>query len=373
MLNREELKDLAKVRDGDALFVSLYLNVNPVTNAKNEYLIHLKNMLKNAADALGKEKVKQITGDIEKIESYCMTNKRIFKRGLAVMSASAVDFWKEFHMSVPLKNEVIIDTSPYIKPLLDILDNYKRYAILLVGKDSARIFLIHLGEIEEYREVRSEGVPGRHKKGGWYALSEKSYERHTDYHVSLHLKDVISALDSFLSREYVGRLILGGSDKALSKVREMFPQTMAERIIGTFQADMQAQGSEILKKAETILAAYERKQEAETVDELLTKAMKNENAVIGIEDVLNALQEGRVMKLVFLKDYRKSGLSCMQCGYLTVQKIKDCPYCKGVMSRVPYLVDLVAQKAVEQNALIEVASSNKALEESGNIGAFLRF
>jgi peptide chain release factor subunit 1 len=373
MLNREELKELAKIRAGDSLFVSLYLNVNPVTNAKNDYMIHLKNILKQAADTLGKEKMKEIAADVGKIESYCKNNKRMFKRGLAIMSASTQDFWKEFHLSIPLKNEVIVDTSPYIKPLLDILDNYQRYAILLVGRDSARLFLVHLGEIEEYAEVRSEGVPRRHKKGGWYALSERSYERHIDYHVSLHLKDVVKALDSFLSQEYVGRVILGGSDEAVPKVREMLPHAVAEKIIGTFQADMQAKDSEILETSEPILAAFEKKKEEETVSELLTKAMKNENAVIGIEDVLHALQEGRVMKLVFLKDFRKSGLACTQCGHLTVQQMKGCPYCKGKMKRVPYLVDLIAQKAVEQNALVEVASENNALKRSGNIGAFLRF
>jgi peptide chain release factor subunit 1 len=235
MLNREELKELAKIRAGDSLFVSLYLNVNPVTNAKNDYMIHLKNILKQAADTLGKEKMKEIAADVGKIESYCKNNKRMFKRGLAIMSASTQDFWKEFHLSIPLKNEVIVDTSPYIKPLLDILDNYQRYAILLVGRDSARLFLVHLGEIEEYAEVRSEGVPRRHKKGGWYALSEKSYERHIDYHVSLHLKDVVKALDSFLSQEYVGRVILGGLTKRYRRSGKCFPMQWRKKSSGPFR------------------------------------------------------------------------------------------------------------------------------------------
>ena len=43
------------------------------------------------------------------------------------------------------------------------------------------------------------------------------------------------------------------------------------------------------------------------------------------------------------------------------------------MQKVNYIVDLVAQKAVEQGAMVEVVSENKKLEESGSIGAFLRF
>ena len=55
--------------------------------------------------------------------------------------------------------------------------------------------------------------------------------------------------------------------------------------------------------------------------------MKNENAVLGIENVLNALQEGRVMKLIVLQDFEQSGLSCKKCNYLSVQDIASCPFC----------------------------------------------
>jgi peptide chain release factor subunit 1 len=320
-----------------------------------------------------KAALKKVHSDIEKIESYILSNKRGFKRGLAILSSQEKDFWQEFHLAVPIKNEIVIDSAPYIKPLLDILDNYQRYAILLVGKESARLFLVHLGEIEEYTEVHSADVPGRHKKGGWFALSEKSYERHTDYHVGLHLKDVLKELDSFLSGEYVGRMVIGGSEEAVVRVRTMLPQTTAAKIIGTFQAEMFANGKEILEKVEPILRSFEEEEDAETIDDLLTRAMKNENAVIGIENVLNALQEGRIMKLVVLEDYKNIGLSCVNCGNLAIQELSSCPYCKGEMQKVNYIVDLVAQKAVEQGAMVEVVSKNKKLEESGSIGAFLRF
>lgn len=96
--------------------------------------------------------------------------------------------------------------------------------------------------------------------------------------------------------------------------------------------------------------------------------MKNENAVIGIENVLNAMQEGRIMKLVILQDYANTGLSCLNCGNLAVQELSSCPYCKGEMQKVNYIVDLVAQKAVEQGATVEVVSKNKKLRRPETLG-----
>ncbi len=373
MLNREELKGIAKMSKGDSYFVSLYLNTNPMTNIKNNYVIHVKNMFKRTTEQLDKTVTKRIQGDLDKIDAYVLANKRIFKKGLAILSSQEKDFWRVFHLALPIKNEIIVDNTPYIKPLLEILDNYQRYAILLVGKDSARLFIIHLGEIEEYTEIHTDDVPGRHKKGGWFSLSEKSYKRHIDYHVELHLKDVIKQMEMLLSREYVGRLLLGGSEEAVTKVKGMLSQTLLDKVIGTFQSEMFAKSKEILKKAEPILHAFERKRDEEMIDDLLTRAMKNENAVIGIEDVLNALQEGRMMKLLFLKDFKKSGLTCKNCGFLTVQQISHCPYCKGKTKKVNYIVDLLSQKAVEQGALIEILDENKKLKDAGKIGAFLRF
>ena len=80
MLNREELKEIAKMRDEDAFFVSLYLNVNPLTNRKNDYVIHVKNMLKQTTENLDKVVLKKINGDFKKIEAYVLANKRIFKK-----------------------------------------------------------------------------------------------------------------------------------------------------------------------------------------------------------------------------------------------------------------------------------------------------
>lgn len=373
MVSREELKEIAKLRGDNAYFVSLYLNVNPVTNVKDNYVIHVKNLLKQNAEKLDKIVLKNVSKDFEKIESYIVANKRIFKKGLAIISSNKKKFWKEFHIAVPVKNDIIIDTTPYIKPLLDILDNYQRYAILLVGRESARLFMIHLGEIEEYIEVYTEGVPGKHKKGGWFSLSEKSYERHIDYHVQRHLKDVLKQLDTLMSKERVGKLIIGGSEDAVSKVKNMLPQTISESIIGTFQADMNATGKEILEKTEPIFRAYENIKEAETIDEILTKTMKNENAVIGVEDVMNAMQEGRIMKLVMLKDFSIEGLLCKNCGHLTIQNITSCPYCKGEIEKANYVADLIAQRAIEQGAVVDIVYENQKLQEAGGIGAILRF
>jgi len=373
MLSRSELKEVTLMERKDGYFVSLYLNVDPMFNKKGDYIVHLKNMMKNTVETTDKTIYKKVKADLEKMDNYILANKRIFKKGVALLSSLQNSFWKEYHLGIPVKNELIVDKALYIKPLLDILDNYQGYAVLLVDKEFARIFLVHLREIVEYGEVYTPDVPGRHKKGGWFALSQNHYERHRDYHVGMHLKEVIEKLDSFLSGEYIGRIIIGGSDETVSMVKAMLHKKILDKVIGSIKIEMFANSSEVLSKVEPIVLNYEKKKEDGTVEALITGSMKNKEAVIGLEDVLHALQEQRVMKLIFAKDFKTSGYSCSSCGFLTTQKVTPCPYCRGKMEMVDYLIGLAGEKAIAQGALVEIVADNKKLNEAGRIGAFLRF
>lgn len=373
MFSRAELKEITSISTKDGHFVSLYLNVDPMFNKKGDYIVHFKNMIKEIAESLNPAVYKTVKGDIEKIESYVLTNKRMFKKGLALLSSVKNSFWKEYHLNVPVKNELIIDKTPHAKPLMDILDNYQRYAILLVDKESARIFVVHLGEIVEFGEVHTPDIPGKHKKGGWFALSQNHYERHMDFHINLHLNDVVEKFDSFLSGEYIGRVVIGGSDETVSLIKGKLHKTVLDKVIAIIRMEMFAKSDEVLNRVEPVLASYEKKMEEETVETLIARAMKNENAVLGLDNVLNALQERKVMKLIFIKDYKSTGYGCRLCGFLTAYKIASCIYCKAEMECIDYIIDMAGQKAIQQGALIEVIDKNKKLLNAGGIGAFLRY
>ncbi|MFZ5996623.1 MAG: hypothetical protein ACOYW7_03950 [Nitrospirota bacterium] len=395
MLNRDELREIASMNGKESRYVSLYLNVDPLLNRGGDYDVHFKNMITNAVESLDKAVYKKVSGDIEKIKDYVASHRRSFRKGLVILSSEENDFWKVYHLNVPVKNEVVIDTSPYTKPLLDVLDTYEKYAVLLVEKEDARIFVVHLGEIVEYEEVHTGGVPGKHRREGGFALSQMGIDRHmaqtgkgragiTGYrehhierhiaeHVKLHLKDVLEVLNPFLEREHINRLIVGGSDEATAATISMLHETTRAKVIGTTKAEMFLTSDEVLRRVESVVAAYERKQEEAAVESLITQALSGANAVLGLADVLTMLQERRVMKLVMLKDLKASGYQCGSCGLLTAQQIEPCPVCSGKMDQISDITDLIGELAVQQGAIVEMIADNKRLAEKGGIGAFLRF
>ncbi|MEJ2324622.1 MAG: hypothetical protein P8Y25_02030 [Chromatiaceae bacterium] len=374
MFSREELREIAKMAENGAGFVSLYLNVNPVTNPGGEYAIWVKNAIKEYRDTADPGALKLVEPDLKAIEGYIQGNRRDFKKGLAVLSSKEKSLWREYNLLVPVKNELVVETTPYIKPLFDILERYRRYAVLLVDKEAARIFVIHLGEIAEYGEIHSEDVPGRHKKGGWFALAQNHYDRHISHHVGLHLKDVIKKFEPFVAGEDINRLVLGGSEEAVLRTKSLLPKSVQPKIVGTFQAGLYEGTLDVLKRVEPVVREYEDKIEGETVGDVIQKAMKKERAVVGLEPVLQALQEARVQKLVLERDASALGLQCSACGALTEQEaVEKCPYCGGKMEGVNFLMDLAVQKAVEQNAEVLIVPESQELRKVGSIGAILRF
>ncbi len=55
------------------------------------------------------------------------------------------------------------EDTPYIAPLLEILDEYERYGVVLADKEQARLFTVFIGEIAEHYDAFAP-APVKHFK-----------------------------------------------------------------------------------------------------------------------------------------------------------------------------------------------------------------
>ena len=372
MLDIEELRTVAAINPGENYYVSLYLNVDPVTNPNGEYLVQIRTMLKETAAGLEKPVFRKVSEDLELLENYFLTQKPQFKKSVCLITQSSGGFWKEYHIAVPVQSGIYVDTTPYLKPLLSMMDAYPRHLILLLSKDEARMFVVQMGEVLEYGEVLTPDVIGKHKKGGWFALEQDRFERHTDFHVGLHMNEAIKQLSGFVQKQGISRIVIGGPEETLSMGKEKMPKELEDRIIGQFHAGMYENSREILDRARPVIDAYERSEKEKTVDELVTRAHKNKGAVLGIDDVVLMSGEKRIMTLVVDPQLKQEGYACGNCGAIALGP-ENCRWCGGDMHGVNYLIDLVMEKTVENGGRVEVVPENEKLRTSGKIGAILRF
>ncbi|MDX1600944.1 MAG: hypothetical protein R3191_05470, partial [Anaerolineales bacterium] len=88
---------------------------------------------------------------------------------------------------------------------------------------------------------------------------------------------------------------------------------------------------------------------------------------------LEAVRDGRIQTLVVQTNSQSPGVRCGSCGFLTSHSPEECPYCGTVMEPVPDAVDLAIREVMRSGGDVEIVQGSPAFQESGGIGALLRY
>jgi len=363
MLTEKELQELLKFEATEKEpVVSLYLDVDLTRHTKDKCLLVLRGLLKDVSSQADK-------ADLEKIQDFFDLEYDWQARGLAIFSCDKQGLWRVYPLGVPVPNAIYAQPQPYIHPLANLLAEYERYGVVLISREQARFFALHMGELYEY-EGTSSSVPGHHKQGGW---AQARYQRHIEEHAAQHLRNAAEALAALYKKEKWGRLILAGTEENVSLFESSLPKNLQDLIIGSFAVDMTAPLNQIKREALAVAEAFEKERDAKLVEEMVTRTAKGGAAVTGLDDTLNAVKEGRVQILLVAEGFHAPGKVCESCGYVTVQEINRCPFCSVEMKHVADVVERAVRQTIEMGGTVNIVKDNEALEKAGSIGALLRY
>lgn len=376
MITYRMLRELHEVADGRNLITSLYLNVNPERNPEAEFLDRGRSMLEGALERvranpdLSEWQKKGAERDAEKILNYLEEQAPFWMKeggptGVAIFASHTLGFWQVYPLPRPPRERAVIDLSPYVRPLTLLLDEYKRFYVVLIDPKKARLFEMFLGSIEEEEKFidvvgRVKSPPLRLKR----AVEEAVYE---------HYQKVAEVLYDRYREGRFDLLIVGGPEEAVETFRYFLPFHLREVLAGTFRADPNAPIARVLEEARKIEIRYEKEEEKRAVQALKEELKKGDSrAAAGLSDVLKALMENRVATLIVAEGFEAPGMRCPNCGYLGLKE-EVCPACKARMIRVPDIVDDIIEEAVEQGVRVEHVLEKSLLEDVGYIGALLRY
>ncbi len=371
MFSRDDLGELVEFRSEQSPILSLYLNVDPTQQAREQFKLTLRSLLKGVANEAN-------AADIQEVERYFDFEYDWQGRGVTVFSCQDADFWRSYSLAVPVQNDVYVAHRPYIKPLTDVLDAYGRYGVVLVESEGARMFLFNLGELaeatgllgEEVRRAkhgRASGVAGM--RGGAPSPSARRGEAV----VQRNLKEMAEATESFCTENGVSRLLLAGTEANVSQFQDMLSKALQDKVIGTFSVAVGAPVMEVQECSMELIEEMAQQRETELVEEMVAGWRRGSGAVAGLSDTLAALQEHRVGILLIAAGYEASGYRCGSCRYLMLSDRAECPLCGGAVEPVDDLVDTMTHRALEQGVEVEIVRGSGQLEEAGSVGALLRY
>ncbi len=335
---QECIRSLAMMDETDSIFISCYLNLEKSSASCRDFLKERELLLaKSVPDGLRKN----FSKTMGKIYSFLSKKPLGGKKGIAIFSREGSEpFFIALEFHVPLPNQIVMDLTPHIYPLIELMDTYHRYVVVISTEKSARILEVHTGSVTESLWMER---PELRKRIGreW---TKEHYRNHRKDRSSKFIKDKIRILEQVISAGGHTHLILAGSPQRTSRLKKALPKRLAERLVDTVVIGERA---EIGSVVEATLAAFidqEQKESLAAVEMLQRQINTNGLAVVGSEATLEALKRGQADMLVLAKEFYEG-------------EIKE------------KLVKL----AVRHGIKIETVSGSHVLNQYGGVGCLLRY
>lgn len=238
--------------DLHARVTSLLDEINPV--AKNESVDHEARM--------------SLRGDIERIKES-LAEERWKPGAIAIFACSGRDLYEEIPLPRRVRDEVVTDTLPHVRPMLTVLDEYHRTCVVVVDKASAQIWEIYQDELREVGRIRDRALRKPNYAAG---RVEERVRNKADELSKRHYRNVVQFLEQLFRAEDFDLLVIGGHDYEVPAFVEFLPKDMRSLVAGTFSVDpAEPVLAEVRANADAILDGYEHVEEEQYVTDIFDK------------------------------------------------------------------------------------------------------
>jgi len=354
MLGKDAIERAKRLAGHPAPVLSLYVLVNPADPDVSEYTFDYKQKpyvirAKDTLKALGvPEAIRRRVLDRLEHDAPQAVTRAIF---------AGEDFLEVFDLGVELP---VVDLrtglvearwgEPYVLPLVLALDEYERYAVVLLDEERWRLFEVYLGEVREVADAFRAVDPGR-----WRQLAEAKpgtpvgvaarggsgrdkFDRRMLAWTHRFYRQLAAETGRWLEQLGSERLILMGVPEETRYFEELLPKAVRERVVA--HLPLPAGGgrvgeAEVLRRVEEVIDEVERRKEAELLDRV------REEGAWGLETVLEALQQGRLYVLVMPWRLEGEVWICPETGYAALDAERIRQVCAGEPERADLASTLV--------------------------------
>jgi len=353
--------------------ISLYLDARVDNHGQRTFLPFVRKQLSERSKSFENQSddQKSFEEDFVRIVRYLEGELPPSVQGIAIFACSADDDWFVVGLfEAPFeRNRLFVADRPHLYPLARLVDQYRRYAVVLADTNRAQIFVFAAGRAVEKEEM--ENVKTKQTKvGGW---SQARYQRHVqNYHLQ-HAKEVVDTLEKIVREENIEHVILAGDEAVvIPMLREQMPKTIEEKIIDTLSLAIDTPEHELLDESLTAFRRQDSLTDMEKVERLLNEYRADDLGVAGVPDTLAALSNGQVEEMLIA-----AKAESIQYDEEEVQKVLKLYDVDGA---VPEELDqrtvadeLVRRANVLSSARVTFIEDSTRLERLGGVGAFLRY
>jgi peptide chain release factor subunit 1 len=357
-LTEDTLRALSEVEADEPVVVSLFLDLDPSEFATpparasqiTSLLSELDALLRD--EALSHDAAEALKVDRERIEAFLRDDLDVDgAAGLAVYASDALDVFEAVKLPDPVAAAVHVDQRPILEPVMGLQDE-GAWCVLLVTRDSARLFRGGPTGIRELRDIHSD-VKNQHSAGGW---SQARFERSVEQEVEWHLERATDLLFRHFKRRPFEHLIVGANNESLRPaLTDETHAYLRERIRGWVDIDEKhASEDEVFEAVREVMDEHVAEEERALLERFAAEQATEGRAAEGIDPVLVALAERRVETLLVREGASAPGTKCVTCGWLGPAGIRSCPVDETALDAVDNVVEPAIQAAIQQSAAVQV-------------------
>jgi peptide subunit release factor 1 (eRF1) len=375
MITLETIQRITRFEGGDLPVVSLYLGLDAdrrdrrsLASRASSLLHEIRPMAKD--NSLDREVRLSVRGDIERIEAE-LEPDRLKPGAIAIFSCSGKGFYEEVELPRRVRDRISVDATPWVRPMLAVLDEYHRTCVLILDKEMAQMWELYQGEIWETTEMLDRALR-KPDYAGWHGLEEYRVHHKEEELAKRHFRRVATVLDDFYRSGRFELLVVGGHEHEIPVFTEFLPHNLRGSVAGTFAIDANtATSADIRARAEEIVERYERDEERRWVTEVLEKHAAGGNATIGLERTLWAGSVSAIARLLVHDDATAAGVVCDETGWLA-ETGSTCVVCGKPTRKTEDVIDELAEAVIDAGGTVEHVYADTSLRDH-LVAADLRF
>lgn len=367
------LEHLINFEPTAAPVISVYLDARADQHGQQNFLPFVRKQLTELSKSYENQSEERLSfeEDFVRIVRYLEGEVPPSVEGLAIFACSAENDWFEVgQFDAPFeRNRVFVSDRPHLYPLARLIDQYRRYAVVLADTNRAQIFVFAAGRAVGRREV--ENVKTKHSKvGGW---SQARYQRHEqNYHLQ-HAKEVVDMLEKIVREENLEHIVLAGDEAVvIPLLREQMSKELTEKVIDALSLAIDTPEHELLEESMTAFQRHDSLTDMEKVERLLNEYRADDLGVAGVPETLAALSNGQVEELLIA-----AKADSIQYDEAEVEKVLKLYPADVVlpesMDQRTIADELVRRANVLSSAKVTFIEDSTRLEGVGGVGALLRY
>lgn len=364
MLAQIDLEALANRHHTERAYLSVYLN------APNPYNV-LKPRLQKARAVISDnpDELDHFENNEARISEYLANHSFHGPAQAVAVFACAADDWFESHdLEKRVEQVVWAGSSPYIRPLAELQDEYENFVAVVADNHDAHIYFVTSARAEEAERIKGD-IKNRVKVGGW---SQRRYATRRDNQLSHYAKDITGTLERLAQEKDFDRIVVVGGEEILTEVRNMLPKSLDQKQLDFDRVDIH-NDDQVWSKIWSQFTTDERAAEKNLWRLIRDTYLEGGRAAVGFDEVIPAALVGRVEKAVVNRNTKATGRRCRDCDNTFVDKVEKCPACgSGSLYEVD-LVNELARLIETTSAEIDFSDPIPALEKAGNVAALLRY